>query len=332
MTTPSKFSPGSPVRPSARPANTPGSGTAITDRNLTYDPNSNVRIPTLGGRPTATNKPVSFSGDAFATIKTILANYGLESLAGFVRDSLISGKSEQEILFELRDTPEFKAEFPEIEERRKAGKAAISPGEIIAYRQQAAQLYRAAGLPTSFYDTKEDFRRALVGDVSIAELSDRIQLAREETYNFPPETRRRLAEQFGVTPGSGDLTAFVLDPDKAMPMLVKQVEAARIGGAADRTGYGLSGQQAFGLAQQGVSEQQAAEGFSDLASSQALFDPLEAGDEKITTEQQLGAVFGGNAPARERIDRQRRRRQARFEGGGSYVTGQDGVMGLQDSR
>lgn len=297
-------------------------------------------IPTLGPvviQPDGTTRhqpqdvPVSFSGDAFATIKGILADYGLESLAGFVRDSLVEGKSEAEIMFELRDRPEFKAEFPEIELRKKEGLAALSPGEIVSYRARARQLFRAAGLPEGFYDSKDDFTRFLVNDVSLAELNDRIQLGRTAMFTSTREEIEVLRRDYLGTGllGEGDLIAFFLDPERAQPLLEKQAAAAKIGGAAKRTGFGATTRgQNERLAELGVTPGQAEQGFGGLVESRQLFSPIDRGEDVITTEEQLGAAFEGNAASRRKIEQRRRKRQAAFEGGGSVATTQQGVTGL----
>lgn len=265
--------------------------------------------------------------DARARILSVLAEYGLESLADFVWQQILAGKSDAEVLQDIRNTPEFKKRFPAIEERTKKGLAPISPGEYVAYERQARQLMRAAGLPESFYDTQDDFDRFLSNDVSITELNDRIQLGRQAAYDAPSEVRAALMRDYGVS--EGGLTAFFLDPDKAQPLLEKQWKAAQIGGAAERTGFGrTSREQNERLALLGVTAGQAQEGFGVLGESRELFGALDAGEDTIDTDAQLGAAFAGDSNARRRIEERRRRRQATFEGGGGYAAGQGGISGL----
>jgi hypothetical protein len=267
--------------------------------------------------------------DSYARLQGTLDDYGLGSLGATVQRWLIEGLSEAEIVQRIRDTPEFIARFPAIEQRRQAGLAPISPGEYVAYERNAAQLLRAAGLPQGFYDSTEDFTRFLVRDVSLAELGDRVTLAANAAFRMPQEDRDALAE-WGL--GAGDLTAFWLDPDKAQPLLERKYAAAQLAGTARRATFGrLDEQTATGLATLGVTQQQAEQGFGQLAESRELFTSLDRTEDTIDQGAQLGAVFEGNAAARRRIEQRRRKRQATFEGGGGFAGGQAGLVGLGES-
>ena len=272
-----------------------------------------------------------YDKDAFAALKETLSAYGLESLTQFAYDALVDGKSEAEIIRDLRTTPEFAARFPAIIERQKAGLPAISPSEYIAYERQAGQLMRAAGLPQGFYDSPSDFTKVLAGDTSLAELQQRIELARDAAYRAPKETTDALRSLYGLS--DGDLTAIWLDPDVAQPLLEQRFNAAQIAGTATRTGFGnLAASEAEALVRQGVTDSQAAEGFGTLASSRELFGtmPGEA-DGTITRAEQIGAAFSNDAAAKTRIEAKKRKREAEFSGGGSVLDSQQGVTGLQET-
>lgn len=268
--------------------------------------------------------------DAKARIMSVLSEYGLESLADFVWQQILAGKSEIEVLQDLRNTPEFKTRFPAIEARTKAGMPPLSPGEYVAYERQARQIMRAAGLPESFYDTNDDFTRYLTRDVSLSELNDRIQLGRKAMFEQPREVIDTLMRDYGAT--EGELTALFLDPDRALPLVEKQWRAAQIGGAGARTGFGSTRAENERLADLGISAEQAQQGFGLLGESRELFQSLDGGEDVIDREEQLGAAFEDNPNARRRIEQRRRRRIGAFEAGGSFATSQTGVSGLGDTR
>ncbi len=277
------------------------------------------------------NDSAARNSDARARIQSVLREYGLESLGDFVWEQILAGKSDAEVLQDLRNTPEFKKRFPAIEARTKAGLAPLSPGEYVAYERQARQLMRAAGLPEGFYDGNDDFTKFLTGDVSIAELNDRIQLGRQAAYEAPAEVRATLLRDYGIS--EGNLTAFFLDPDMAQPLIEKQYRAAQIGGASTRTGFGLTSRmENERLADLGVTADQAQQGFSALSEQRELFTALPGQrEETVSREEQLGAAFEGNANAARRIQKKARTRAAVFSGGGSYASSNDGVGGLSDS-
>jgi hypothetical protein len=267
--------------------------------------------------------------DSYARLQRVLDEYGLGSLGATVQRWLVEGLSEAEIVQRMRETNEFRTRFPAIEQRRQAGLAPLSPGEYVAYERNAAQLLRAAGLPQGFYDSSEDFTRFLVNDMSLAELGDRVTLAANAAFRMPQEDRDALVE-WGL--GPGDLTAFWLDPDKAQPLLERKYAAAQLAGTARRAAFGsLTEETATNLATLGVTQQQAEQGFGQLAESRELFTGLDRTEDTIDQGTQLGAMFEGNAAARRRIEQRRRKRQAAFEGGGGFASGQTGLAGLGDA-
>lgn len=268
--------------------------------------------------------------NAWAYLKGILDQYGLGSLSQFVITELTAGRSQDEIALDLQQTPEFKAAFPEIAARKAAGLPAISPGEIVSYRNSAVQLMRAAGLPQGFYDSPQDVQSLISSDVSLSELNDRINAAKDATYNIDPAAQARLYQEFGLAPGSGALAAFFLDDKKALPLLQRQVQAAQIGGAADQVGYGgLNNATALDLAQAGVTSAQARQGFNTLGMEGQLFTGLPGENAQgIGQGQQLAAQFLGNVDAQQAIERRRQSRQAEFTDGGAFAGTSKGLGGL----
>lgn len=292
--------------------------------------------PVTGGAPGASTGAANTSGlstaqrDAWAYLKGILDQYGLGSLSQFVITELTAGRSQEEIALDLQQTPQFKAAFPEIAARQAAGLPAVSPGEIVSYRNSAVQLMRAAGLPQGFYDSPQDVQNLISSDVSLSELNDRINAAKDATYNVDPAAQARLYQEFGLAPGSGSLAAFFLDDKKALPLLQRQVQAAQIGGAADQVGYGgLNNATALDLAQAGVTSAQARQGFNTLGMEGQLFTGLPGENAKgIGQGQQLAAQFLGNVDAQQTIERRRQSRQATFADGGSFAGTSKGIGGL----
>lgn len=284
-----------------------------------------VTVPTQAD-PNAADKDAQ-NRNALALIKATLAQYGLpDSLADWAWTEIVAGKGQAEILLDLYQRPEFKTEFPEIDARQKAGLAPLSPGEIVSYRQQARQLMRNAGLPEGFYDSKSDFTGFLTKDVSLSELGQRITDAAQAAYNTPQQDKEEW-QRLGF--GHGDLTAMFLNPDVAQPLLHKQLAAASLAGTSVRAGYGqLNADQALGLTELGVSQQQAQQGFGNLAHQSELFGSLNSGEQQIGQPDQLAAQFGGNAAAQQRILDRARGRVAAFSSGGNFAGSQGGISGL----
>lgn len=270
------------------------------------------------------------SQDAVAYLNELLQSYGLEELSNWAYEQVTSGNSPTMIRQLLWEQPAFKRRFKVIFDRRAKGLAPISVNEVIDYERKGRQLLQAAGLPKGFYDSPDDFYNFLLNDISLSELNDRVNIAKEYTYNIDATTRAEIQRLYGLT--DGDFTAHALDPQRAVPILQNKFTAARDAAAAVRSGYGqLNVSEAERLASLGVDPNQAGQGFAALVQSKQLFNPLpgmETAEDAITREEQLSAAFSGDAVARQKLARRGEERAATREAGGGFVAGREGFAGL----
>jgi hypothetical protein len=266
---------------------------------------------------------------AKATLNNTLAQYGLEGLGEFAWKEYLLGFPIEQILIDIRNTPEYKTRFPAMDYLGQQGKA-ITEAEYINYERSAASIMQAAGLPPGFYDQPSDFANFLKNDVALPELQNRVDLARTAIYQSDPDTLSALEDFYGAwgTPENmvGDLTAYFLDEQKALPLIQTRLAAAQTQSAAQRSGYGqITRTEAERLANLGITPEAAGKGFGSLASIEPLFTnlPGEVGTTP-TREQGQAAAFENNAEAQQAIEKQRRRRAAPFEQGGRFQQGQGG--------
>jgi len=287
-------------------------------------PGENVTpITTPGGGTTTPGTTTPATGitpdqqSARGVLNTELANFGLSSLSDTVWNWFLEGRSIDQIMLDIRGTPEYKARFPAMDTLAKRGQA-ITEQQYVDYETQSIKTLRAAGIDPSFFDVTE----GLVNNVSQTELQARADLAKQAVYMGDPATVQQLQALYGVS--TGDLAGYWLNPDKALPLIQKQFQAAQESGSAVRTGYGALNQtQAEQLAELGVTQAQADTGFGTLTRERQLFTALpgEGGFGGITQEQQLGATFGGNAVSQAAIEAERQKRLAEFKAGGSFAAG-----------
>lgn len=267
-----------------------------------------------GGSGTTATAPES----AVDVLSATLAQYGVPSLSGWAWQQLVSGVPTSQILLELPQQQAFKDAFPEIQARQNAGLPPITAGEIVSYRNQAQQYMRDAGLPPGFWDQPSDFANLIENNVSIDELRQRVDLARQATYQVPQGVRDVLARDYGIT--DGHWAANFLDPTQAEPLLAQHFLAAQIGATAQQTGYQTNKTQNEQLAAQGFTQDQARQGFTQLANSQQLMNSLPGENTTgISQDDQLAAVFGGNAAAQREISQRADQRKAQFAGGGGFT-------------
>jgi hypothetical protein len=255
-----------------------------------------------------------------------LAQYGLPALGTWAWTEYLNGNPVEQILLNLRDRPEYKTRFAGLDELRKKGRG-ISEAQWINYEQSAASLMRARGLPEGFYDSPDDFAKFITNEVSLKELDDRLNLAQQAAFSAPPEVRAELARLYNV--GPGELTAFWIDPDKALPLLERKYTSAQLAAESSRTGFGsLTGTQAERLSSLGVDPNQSAGTFRTLAGMKELTSNFAGETGTIDQQTLLDAGFGNDSAATQAVEKRARRRKAEFEGGGTFAAGQTGVTGL----
>ena len=227
---------------------------------------------------------------------------------------------------DLPQTEAFKTKFPAFSHFQQATGGTVK--DYISLTNSYGGALKAAGLPSTFYDSPDDYAKWINGDVSPKEVSDRIDLASKASLTAPPEVRDFLVKE-GLSPT--DLAAYFLDPDKGDLVQAKaRYTTAEIGGAAKHAGFDLSVDQATGLQAGGTTGQDATQGFSQAAAMKPLFTATAA---EATTGTGVGVtdVVGavGNDPAAQaKIARAKEARAAEFGGGGGAGAGGKGDTGL----
>ncbi len=269
-----------------------------------------------------TTDNVVIRNTAISQVEEILRRYGLESLAQWAMNQIIEGSSSEQIVQSLREQPAYLERFQAIKLREDAGLPAMSEAEVIEYEERSRELMRFYGLPVGFYDSHTDFADMIGKDVGIPELESRITIARNAAQNAPTGVQNQLAEMYGVDVGG--LTAFYLDPDKALPILERQYTAAEIKAeAADfrvATGaeYELGTQAAEDLVREGIDKEAAAEAFGTLEEGSELLQDLAAGSGATGwSDEDFTAFVGGDTATRKRLAQTARSRVASHRGAGT---------------
>ncbi|MGV0949360.1 MAG: hypothetical protein ACOYB3_01720 [Azonexus sp.] len=273
---------------------------------------------------------MAMPGSAQSILESFLADYGLEDLASWAWSMYLGSGAASvseftpQLKAELPTHPSFQARFPAYQALLDAGRG-IS---IDQYRQYETDIQKAArfyGLPDQFVNDRQYVKDIMVQGVSADEFAERAQIARDNALNAPAEERTALKNLYNVS--EGDLTAFWMDPEKAMPLIQRQAAAAQIAGAGLRNNIAIDAAQAERLAAQDVTTKEAASGFQSVAAQQGL----TRGDYS-TSEADLIAAQFGDAAAAKRVEAARGTRTAQYQGGGGASESQTGVTGLGKTR
>ena len=263
--------------------------------------------------------------DAFMALNSLFQSYGLGSLAGKIYGYVKNGESADTISIQLQDTSEYKARFAGNEARKAAGLPVLSPAQYLSTEESFDQIMKASGLPSGFYDSKGDFANWIGKNISPTEIQSRVDMATQATILSNPDYRKAL-NQMGID--NAHLTAYFLDTDKALPYLQKAAATAQIGAEALHQNLAFDQAYADKLATEGITAQQAASGYQQIAGEldtmKALGSMYGENWTQRTSEQ---AAFEGNAGATAERGRLMSRERAAFggaTGGARGGLGQEG--------
>jgi hypothetical protein len=278
------------------------------------------------------------SSAASSSAALILKQYGLDQLIPIVDTWIRGGMTWDEAQLALYDRSTdagkiFDQRFPGIRMRQEKGLAPISPAEYVDYEKNAYEYMHAAGLPSGFYDNKDDFTNLIANDVSLNELNTRVTQGFAQVATAPPEVRDAFQHFFGAQ-GDSALASFFLDPDKALPALEKQVNIAQIGGAGLQQGLNFNLDRATQITDTGISDTQARQAFANIHNMDPLFTNTASESGSLTGEQQGvdAALNLDQGQAKKQIQDRLDQRNAEFNGGGGAAGGGSGFFGLGTAR
>ena len=243
---------------------------------------------------------------------------GLGALGNRIVEFVKQGFDPETIDFKIRETPEFKLRFPANEARKKAGLPVLSLDEYIAAENAYQSVFREAGFAKGFYDSKEDFTRFLENDISPSELKQRVDIASMSVDNADPYYVDSLQRLYGIP--KADMVAYALDPERAMPFINRQVQAAQFGGEAARQGLQIDRSMAETYTGQlGVTQAQARQGFEQIAGVLPVAQKLSqitAGAQPVGVSELTSVAFGGagSAEYKQRLQSLAEQEQSRFAG------------------
>ena len=185
----------------------------------------------------------------------------------------------------------------------RPGDRLLTPREYIDLEDQYRTVMQSAGMPTGFYDSPDDFANLISNGVSVAEVTNRVETAKDALTKADDATKAALKDYYGLE--TGDLVAYLLDPTKATPILNgRQLKAgafgmndqnelktaydiAKVGGAAGRQGLGAE----YDLSKEIVDSGRASQ--ADAAFADASRDNADV--------QRLGRLYGSSMDYRDLV-------------------------------
>jgi hypothetical protein len=228
------------------------------------------------------------------------SRYGLTALVTPLKELILQGVPASEFTIRLRESPAYKNRFAANTQRIAKGLAALDEATYIELEDQYQNVMRRYGLPASYYAQSIDpttgipiqkgFEKFIAGDVSAAELEDRIATAQNRILYANPEVGIAL-KMFYPDINNGDLLAYALDPEQGLAQIKRRITAAEIGSTAVQLGLATNVTDAEYLARYGVTKEKAQQGYRAVAETLPRGSFL--GD--IYSEQGLGAYTQATA-------------------------------------
>jgi hypothetical protein len=327
------------------------SGLGITS---TIDPKTGKVITTNKGVPITNTKPGSplygavisttfndakkkidvsdATRDAFAMLEDLFRSYGLEGLAGEIKDYMEQGFTSGEALIKLKTNPNgaYAKRFAGNFARIKNGLNVISEAEYINLENSYANTLKAYGLGNMISLNRDDnykkFAEYIAGDISAVEFKDRVDTVVSRVQNSDPTIKATL-KSFYPEITDADLVGYFLNPKENLPKLQEKVTASEIGAAATGLGLTTNVGTATDLAKFGVDQRMAREGYSTIASvlptATKLGDIYNETGVKYAQAEGEAEVFKGNQDAATKRKRLASMERAAFSG--SSGTGQSSL-------
>jgi len=286
-------------------------------------------IPTTVYNPVTPATPTVLPvGNAAADeLKATLRRYGLEGLFDNLNQAVMGDptlvRNADALFGSIRETPIYKERFKGNADRVSKGLPELTEAEYINQEMSYKTNLKNLGMPKGFYDTQEAFANFIANDISPVELAQRIQQGYNAVTQASPEVVNQLKRMVPDLT-DGDIAAYFLDPTKSGQEIERKARAAQISAAGvTQGGMQITTAQAEQLAKQGVTAEQAQQGFAQIGQQEQLFRSNLMGEQALTQEQIVAGTLTNDQAAAERIARRRRGRTATFQEGGGY-SGQGG--------
>jgi len=210
-------------KPPTKAAQYDASGKLVGYLTTTYNADGTANTPTFESytAPVTATAATATGTSAFEQFKSRFANIGLGNLA----DELINlSKSEnapqssEGYYLALLQTPAYKERFGNTNTLRiKNGLPALTEGDIVTAESNIRKTLKGYGLPEGFYDQPSDFQQFIANGKSANEVGDTVAAYQAIAKQNDPQTLKDLENYYGV--GLGAITAQLMDPVKAQPIL-----------------------------------------------------------------------------------------------------------------
>lgn len=232
----------------------------------------------------------------------------------------------------LQATDQYKQRFGNTNAARMAnGLMPLTEASMITAENNIRDTLRTYGLPQGFYDNPSDLADFISRGFSANEVGDAVGAWQNIAKNQDPQVLQQLAQEYGI--GVGEITAHLMDPVKAEPVISAIAQKGTLAAAAAASGYkdilgAAQMAQELGAQQLSYQKQAAAFGQSQqLANQVGNLANIYGGT--YTTQQGLQEALGGPGGTEAATERKRLETLQLGSFGGSAGAGKGSLMGTE---
>ena len=197
------------------------------------------------------------------------------------------GKSDTQIIAEVRKDPEYKNIFPG--NVTPTGQVRYDEVTYNALKESYIGTLQEYGIDRSASLTfmADKLTNLIEGDVSAQEFAQRVNAVYSGIEENIPEVQAYYEDNFGVVLDARSILAGALDPTVGEAIIQGRITTAQIGGEAARAGFEITTSQAKRLQEAGLSQAQARQLFTAAETQLPRLQSLQE-QRGVAPEQQLG--------------------------------------------
>lgn len=255
---------------------------------------------------------------AYQVLRDEFTKYGFDdNFISQIKNLVLTGTPSSEATMKLRATQEYAERFAGNQERLNAGKNVYDEATYLSLENQYRETFGAYGLDNLLGPDKKTAQAKLaqyIGqDKSPLEIKKRVQMAVEQVQNRT-DVRLMFAQYYPEITDK-DLVSYFLEPKDTLASLENKVNIAKIGSTAMRQGLVSNITTAQELSEMGLSEEQAAAGYKNVATVLPDAQKLSAIEGTTYTQAEAeGAYLKNMASEQRKLAKLAEREQARFTG------------------
>jgi len=227
------------------------------------------------------------------------------------------GKSDTQIIAEVRKDPEYKNIFPG--NVTPTGQVRYDEVTYNALKESYIGTLQEYGIDRSASLTfmADKLTNLIEGDVSAQEFAQRVNAVYSGIEENIPEVQAYYEDNFGVVLDARSILAGALDPTVGEAIIQGRITTAQIGGEAARAGFEITTSQAKRLQEAGLSQAEARQLFATAERELPRLQSLQAQrgvapEEQIGLEQLTEAIVFQSPEELEQITRLEEEQRSRF--------------------